>query len=197
MGCNGRISDGGVFRNSILSRALERNTFNIPDACIPAECETMLPYVIVADDAFPLKTYLVKPYSKRNLQREERICNYRISRARRVVENAFGILASRFRIFLSPINLSPETTTKVVMASCALHNYLRTSSSARYTPPGTTDVDTLHGSITEGNWRSVNNLPSISQQGANTYSKDAKQVRDNYCTYFNSVGKVSWQDQYI
>ncbi len=52
------------------------------------------PYVIVADDAFPLKkrTY----HSQIGLTRERRIFNYRLSRANRVVENAFGI---RFRVF--------------------------------------------------------------------------------------------------
>ena len=43
------------------------------------------PFVIVADDAFPLKDYILKPYSQRSLNQERRIFNYRLSRARRVV----------------------------------------------------------------------------------------------------------------
>jgi hypothetical protein len=49
------------------------------------------------------------------------IYNYRLSRACRVVENAFGILTQKFRIFYGRIQLSPENTDKVIMAACALH----------------------------------------------------------------------------
>lgn len=56
--------------------------------------------VFVADDAFPLKTYILKPYARSTyLSRNPKIFNYRLSRARRIVENAFGILTSKFRIF--------------------------------------------------------------------------------------------------
>lgn len=54
VGCNGRISDAGVFRNCSLSRALESNSFNLPGP-EPLPGRNMdVPYVIVADDAFPL-----------------------------------------------------------------------------------------------------------------------------------------------
>lgn len=86
VGCNGKQSDGGVFQQSSLFEALENNLLP-PGGCL------------VGDDAFPLKTYLMKPYSKITLSLEQKVFNYRLSRARRIVENAFGILASRFRIF--------------------------------------------------------------------------------------------------
>ena len=46
-------------------------------------------------DAFPLRCNLVKPYSRRTLTLSENVANYQISRARRIVENAFGIVTSQ------------------------------------------------------------------------------------------------------
>ncbi|XP_050300320.1 uncharacterized protein LOC126738889 [Anthonomus grandis grandis] len=113
-GAKGRASDAGVFANSSLFKVLEQNLLGIPrDA------------VIVGDDAFPIKPYLLKPYSKRNLTQEEKIFNYRLSRARRISKNAFGILVSKFKVFKRPIELKPEKVDKVVMACCYLHNWLQ------------------------------------------------------------------------
>lgn len=79
--------------------------------------------VMLGDEAFPLKTYLMKPYARRNmLSKKEKIYNYRHCRARRIVENCFGILANRFRVFRRPIPLAPETVVKLVKAACSLHN---------------------------------------------------------------------------
>lgn len=56
---------------------------------------------------------------------KEIIFNYRLSRARRVVENAFAVLSSVYRVLRKPILLEPEQATKVVLASKHLYNYLR------------------------------------------------------------------------
>ena len=66
----------------------------------------------------------MKPYGRRMLTREERIGNYRISRGRRVVENGFSILVSRFRVMLTTIELPPATVREVVVTCVVLHNIL-------------------------------------------------------------------------
>ncbi|KAJ8046639.1 hypothetical protein HOLleu_05387 [Holothuria leucospilota] len=60
----------------------------------------------------------------------QRVFNYRLSQARRVIENAFGILARRFRVFLKPIPLQPENAQKVALAACVLHNFLQRHNSS-------------------------------------------------------------------
>jgi len=135
---------------------------------------------------------------------ERRIYNYRLSRARRIVENALGILAKRFLVFLTPIALEPHKVEKIVMVSCALHNFLRNRPSSRavYTPPGfnfmDSESDNSHA-ITTGSWRNEGSgLESFSQQGTNTHSLSSKVIRDEFCHYFNSEeGKVSWQNDMI
>lgn len=201
VGCNGRVSDGGVFKNSTLFSALESNGLNIPSSKVLPGEEFHLPYMIVADDAFPLKHYLQKPYSQAGLTNDKRIFNYRLSRARRVVENAFGILANRFRIFMTPISLAPEKVETIVLACCSLHNFLSATPTSQdiYIPQGSIDrEDSGTYSVIPGEWRQQQQpqgLVPLERQGSNRHSNAAKEVRDYLCSYFNSeAGSVPWQN---
>ena len=82
----------------------------------------------MADEAFPLRHDIMRPYPRGNRQikltREEQIFSYRLSRARRIVENGFGILVQRFRVFNRKLPLMPNNADKVVKACWILHNYI-------------------------------------------------------------------------
>ncbi|GBO17788.1 hypothetical protein AVEN_25909-1, partial [Araneus ventricosus] len=143
VGTNGRISDGGAWGKCKLKLALDRNTVNIPEDNNLALTTTKVPYVIVADDAFPLSVNLMKPYPGRGLNDKEMIFNYRLSRARRASENAFGILAARFQIFKQRIPTSPMNATKIVMACCVLHNFLISINPALYIPAFSIDTEVI------------------------------------------------------
>ncbi|KAB0804600.1 hypothetical protein PPYR_01570, partial [Photinus pyralis] len=124
VGVNGRVSDGGVYSESSLKLAIDRGKLNLPtDECLPDQ-DIPIPYTFIADDAFPLSKRIMKPFNNRGLTNDKRILNYRLSRARRVVENAFGILANRFRILLNTINLSPDKVELITLTCCVLHNFL-------------------------------------------------------------------------
>jgi len=126
IGAQGSANDASVFNACGFAKALSNdgNAMNIPPSKEIPETTRKVPFMLVGDEAFPMRPYLMKPFSSRGLSHSERIFNYRLSRARRVVENAFGILANRFRIFHHPMQLTPEVAEDVVLASCALHNYL-------------------------------------------------------------------------
>ena len=79
-----------------------------------------LHYFLLGDDAFALMPRLVKPYSRRQLTREERVVNQRISRGRRVVKNAFGIL-----VLLTTMEQRPKVVRNIVLTCVVLHNMLR------------------------------------------------------------------------
>lgn len=65
---------------------------------------------------------MIKPFRQADLTSHQRkILNYRLSRVRRVLEEAFGIMTSQFRIFYTDLNLEPENIDIVVKATCALH----------------------------------------------------------------------------
>ncbi|KAK4304444.1 hypothetical protein Pmani_023616 [Petrolisthes manimaculis] len=130
VGAQGRASDAGVWDRCNHRKYLEENKLKVPgDASLPYS-DLQSPYVIVGDDAFPLKTYLMKPYPGKQLTADQRIFNYRLSRARRVSENAFGILAAKFRVFQQPINSKPEFVNKIIFAAVVLHNFLRVNCKA-------------------------------------------------------------------
>ena len=191
--CNGRVSDGGVFKNCSIYEAL-----NIPEPTRLPGSWFIVPYVLVADDAFALSKYLIKPYSQTGLTTEKRVLNYRLSRARRTVENAFGILANRFRVFMTPISLCPEKVKVVTLASCLLNNYLCCHATAQtvYTPPGSLDSDDLvTHELHSAEWRQCkSNGISLHRQGSNAYSKAAKSIQDTVCQYYSSEdGKIPWQ----
>nr|XP_039248879.1 protein ALP1-like [Styela clava] len=111
IGNSGRHSDGGVFSNSRLGKGFDQSILNIPgQQTLPGTSES-IPLYFAADDAFPLKIGIMKPYPGRALDRSQKIFNYRLSRARRIVENTFGILAARWQVFFKTINCDPELAT--------------------------------------------------------------------------------------
>lgn len=204
VGCNGRISDGGVFRASGFSSFFANELSKQQRKPLPGRTK-MIPSIIVADDAFPLQEDIMKPYPF-NVQGSRRIFNYRLSRARRMVESVFGLLSAVFRLLRKPINLKIEKVDRVVLAVCYLHNFLMTKKQSQYVyaPEGTFDKEDLEkGDIIPGSWRMNGGMPEknmlpLSQQGSHNSCNNAKEVRNEFENYFISPeGEVDWQYKFI
>ena len=104
IGSNGRMNDSGVWNASDMRKRIEDDDLGIPAPKPLPFGWIKVPYVFVGDDAFALKTYMMKPYPQKNLTEKRRVYNYHYSGARRISENLFGILANKWHIFQQPLN---------------------------------------------------------------------------------------------
>ena len=128
MEASGLLSDAQIFNCCKLKRKIEHRTLGLPPLEPLGPGWPDLHYFLLRDDAFALMPWLVKPYIRRQLTREERIANYRISRGRRVVENSFGILVKSFRVLLTTMEQSPKVVRDIVLTCVVLlHNMLRSN----------------------------------------------------------------------
>ena len=112
--------------------------------------------------------------------------NYRLSRARRISENAFGILVQRFRCFRGPLQVTPEHAIKIVRAACVQHNMLREQvmqGGSAGVPEDGSDLlsESAFGRLTQ-------------RIASNTHSRAAAAVRDTFVRYFSADGAVAWQE---
>jgi hypothetical protein len=196
VGANGSTSDCAVFNSSELKARLDRNTQGLPPAQPLPGDDRPMPYFLVGDDAFALESWMMKPYATHHLEEDERIFNYRLSRARRIVENAFGILANRFRVLLSTIQLAPEKVGSVVMACVCLHNLLRIRHPG--IPIQELDHEGDDHQVIPWEWREAGVLEECAAvRGPTRASRVAKQQRVYLKHYVNTVGAVPWQRDMI
>ena len=182
----GRAADGGIWRECSLKKGIASGSMPLPDAAPLPGTSTSCPYVIVGDGAFPLGTHLQRPFCRRNLTEREKIFNYRLSRARRVSENAFGVMANRFRVLLTAMYLKPDTATDVVECCCILHNFLRRRLGKNYIRPrveadGTERIDETCP------------LQPLNPARGRKPSLKGKNVQNTLADYFMGPGQVSWQ----
>ncbi|XP_018396264.1 PREDICTED: uncharacterized protein LOC108774615 [Cyphomyrmex costatus] len=206
IGDYGSQSDGGVWANSAFGQAIDIGEIDFP---LPKEIpgsDVILPFTFVADEAFPLGTHIMRPYARthRTFGNEERIFNYRLSRARRVIENTFGIMTSRWRILRRDLCCAPEIVEDIVKAIVCLHNFLMISedditlSDRTYCPAPMVDREGIDGCVIEGDWRRRGiyrgPITDIGRLGSNNPTVRADAQRNILKDYFYSdIGQLNWQ----
>lgn len=122
VGGRGKQSDGGTFHYSRLNRQLENKTFNMPPPQVLPSTDKQLPMVLIGDEAYPLKEYLMRPYPQRNIDQNKDTFNKRLSRARKCIECAFGILCAKWRILNKSIETNVKHARLIIKTACLLHN---------------------------------------------------------------------------
>ena len=118
----GSTSDAQIFKHTDLRHKVKDSSISFPDSESPRIGGPKVNFFLLRDNAFPLMLW---PYSNHSMNLKEMVFNYRIRRERTVIENAFGILMFRFRIFQSPLQQEHPVVNRIVMACLVLHNLLR------------------------------------------------------------------------
>ena len=117
---------------------------------------------------------------------KKKVFNTLLSHVRRMVECAFGMLASQWRVYRRVLCVSPEVAENVVKATCMLHNFLRWDASTTIPARSSTGTSTAEPS------QGLQNAPRL---GTNNAGRDVVAVREKFAQYFMSeAGRVPWQD---
>lgn len=178
IGAYGKDSDSSIFQQTVFYKKLRNGTLNIPESA-PLQ-QDILPFVLVGDEAFALDTHLLRPFGGHNLTVTKKIFNYRLTRARRFVECAFGILANKWRILHRALNVSKGLATDIVKAIIILHNLVR-------------EKDGIHQSDLYIDIQN-NTFHNLGRDASVRGGKYANDVRDKFANYFISAeGSLPWQ----
>ena len=101
LGRPGSHGYSGVYNSCCIKDIIQSDIVPDPEPFAPGLPPT--PYFYVGDAAFALDDTMMKGYAHDTDVISERVFNYRLSRARRIVENCFGMLSNRFRLLLSQV----------------------------------------------------------------------------------------------
>lgn len=110
-GVPGRSNDASILARSALTEVMD-------------DPNNKTDYHIIADAAFPLRTWLMKPFEiKNNMPILEKNFNYRLSNARMTIENSFRRLKARWRILLRKPDVHIDTMRDIIHGCLLLHNF--------------------------------------------------------------------------
>lgn len=187
VGAYGRNSDSAVFSNSNIGKSFFSGQLNIPQPTEIAGTNIKTPFYLIGDEAFPLKPNLMRPYPRKDLDYPRKVYNCRISRARRTVECAFGMLTQKFGVLKTSMETSVEVSQAVVKSICVLHNFVHYD-----------DNLTLYSNTNDAIDDNHENIRSMSPTRSTRPTVEALSIRDALKHYFVSPGgAVEWQDRSI
>lgn len=197
VGGRGSASDAQLWNDSDLKVSMDSGMVQLPDDDTLPHDTQPVPYFIIGDDAFALRPTMMKPYGHRQLTRPERVFNYRLSRARRVVENAFGILANRFQVLMNTMQHKTSNVRLIVTTCILLHNLMRMRHPRLQN--NLLDYEDDRHNVIDGAWRTGLQMDDCRvATGPNRDNREGKKLRNLIRHWCNSdAGSVEWQDRMI
>lgn len=187
VGAYGKESDGGIFARSETKSCIENNKMSLPAHVPLPDQSAEVPYFMLGDAAYPLKSYLLTPFSG-NLTPDMQIYNYRHARARRCVECAFGVLSARWRVLKSSIATDVTTAETIVLAAVVLHNAIITLEKSSTNEP---DIERWEDR------REATGYQGEENGGRGRPAQYAIWTRNRLVDYFMGPGALPWQEKYL
>ena len=118
-GYPGNSHDSIIFQSTDIYKDLPSDKFkNVAHR----EGTVDIPPILLGDGAFPFHNWMMKPYSQAVLKNEQNYFNYRLSRARMVIEGAFGKLKGRWRALYRKCESKANTMKAKTLACIVPHN---------------------------------------------------------------------------
>jgi hypothetical protein len=170
IGWPGRVHDARVFANSSLYKRGQSKTL-LPDWKERID-EKDVPLVMLGDPAYPLLPWLMKAFPDNGrLSREQRHFNYRLSRARVVIEHSYGRLKGRWRCLLKRLDVTTYDVPELVAACCVLHNMCE-----------------IHGDTFDEQWmegiRGQESMGTTASSSSTRPEESAINIRNTFMSYF-------------
>ena len=145
IGAYGKQSDGGTFSGSTLYHFLEDFESTLPKPPSFKRSGTAIPFAILGDEAYPLNTYLMKPFARKDMSCEERVLNCGLSPATRCVERAFGILTVNWRLLNKAIETNTNKAERIVRCIFLQHNMIIDTAGTTHDPSVFQETSQIHG----------------------------------------------------
>lgn len=172
----GSQADVGFFSISSLGKSIESKEFDFPEPAALPNSTAVVPFVILADKGFPLKQNVLKPYiSNHELTTEEKNFNYKLNKTRVYIENAFGIIASQFRLFNNQVEITTSRLDLVVIVAFLLHNILIDFEGRTFVEPSSV--------------QNISHIPFTSNATDLKGNKKDKQTREIFKQYFTWINE--------
>ena len=121
VGAPGNTHDSTLFQSAYLWQRIVNGDV-LSDYVSENNQNIVIPPLILGDGAFPMRSWLMKPYGDAVLPEKKRYFNYRLSQARMVSEGAFGKLKSRWRVLFRKCESHKENVKQMALACIVLHN---------------------------------------------------------------------------